>query len=206
MRTIDFKKTPAYKARTNPVLIDIPEMTFVMVDGEGAPEDNPEFQQAMQVLYGIVYTIKFWDKKHVAPHGFSKFTLTPLEALWWSKKGKEFDSKDPSDWQWRVMIRVPEFVTEDFFKEVVTELVRNKHTDMYKKARLAHYQEGTSVQLMHIGPYDQEAEDIARMHDYARHEGYELIGKHHELYFSDPRRTAPEKLKTLIRHPVIKEA
>ncbi|MCE7936177.1 hypothetical protein DYH10_00030 [Candidatus Saccharibacteria bacterium CPR2] len=208
MRVIDFKKDATYKAKPSPEIIDVPKMLFVMVDGEGAPETTgkgeTEFQQAMQALFGVVYTIKFWDKKHSTPPGYAKFTMAPLEGLWWTKSGKMFDSKNPDDWKWTVMIRLPEFVTPKYFKEVVDELIAKKQSQVYKKARLQEFTEGTCVQIMHIGPYDQEQPNIERMHAYAKEQGYEAVGKHHELYFGDPRRTAPEKLRTILRHPVKK--
>jgi hypothetical protein len=177
-------------------------MRFVMVDGIGAPEDNPDFQEAMQVLYGIVYTIKFWDKKHDIPDGYAKFGLTPLEGLWWVKDGEQFTTAVSADWRWTVMLRVPDFVTTEFFREIVTELNRRKQTDMYARAYLRSFDEGMSAQLLHIGPYDQEQADIERMHRYIKAAGFQPVGKHHELYLSDPRRTAPEKLKTIVRQPI----
>ena len=184
-------------------------MQFVMVDGHGVPEGTgggqTEFQTAMQVLFGVVYTIKFWDKKHQPPEGYAKFTLPPLEGLWWTKNGDNyFDVKKPEDWLWTVMIRLPEFVTPEFFKQVVDELIVQKQSDIYKNARLETFDEGTCVQIMHIGPYDQELPNIKKMHDFASALGYKAIGKHHELYFGDPRRTAPERLRTILRNPVQK--
>lgn len=204
MKTIDFRKDFTYKAGAEPEIIEVPEMLFVMVDGEGFAEDNPQFQQAMEILFGIVYTIKFWDKKHDVPPGYLKFTLPPVEGLWWMNDGHDFDAAKPDQWRWKVMLRLPEFVTPNFFKEVVSELIEKKGKDIYKNARLEKFKEGMSVQLLHIGPYDQEQPNIAKMHALAKQEGYQLIGKHHELYFSDPRRTAPEKLKTILRQPITK--
>jgi len=156
------------------------------------------------VLFGVVYTIKFWDKKFPIPDKFAKFTLTPIEGLWWAKGDREFDVSKPEDWQWTVMLRLPEFVTPEFFNKVVEECISNKQSDIYKKARLEYFKEGLCAQLMHIGPYSQEGENIMKLHDFARLSGYELSGKHHELYFGDPRRTAPEKLKTILRQPIRK--
>lgn len=205
MNTIDLRKDVVYKAKAKPAIVDIPEMLFVMVDGEGAPENNPAFQDAMAILFGVVYTIKFWDKQHAIPADYAKFKLTPLEALWWQKDGKAFTSSSrPDDWKWTVMIRLPEFVTPKFFKEVIKELTAKKKSDIYKRARLEKFKEGDCVQVMYIGPYDHEEADIREMHAFALEAGYKLSGKHHELYFSDPRRTAPEKLKTIIRQPVVK--
>jgi hypothetical protein len=206
MVTIDFKKEPYYKAKITPEIIDIPKMLFVMVDGTGAPDTSSkaetEFQIAMRVLFGIVYTIKFWDKKYPAPDKYAKFTLAPIEGLWWAKNGQEFDANKPGDWQWTVMLRLPEFVTPSFFTKVVNACIDQKQSDIYKKARLESIKEGLCVQLMHIGPYNQEGDNIKKLHDFAKISGYELTGKHHELYFGDPRRTPPEKLRTILRQPI----
>ena len=200
--TIDFRKEQSYKAVPTPAIVEIPDMLFVMVDGTGAPENNPQFVRAMETLYGIVYTVKFWDKKFDAPPNYAKFSLTPLEALWWMQDGSMFDATKIGNWAWTVMIRLPDFVTPAYFQEVVNELTERKQKDIYKDARLEKFHEGTCAQLMHIGPYDQETANIKKLHAFARESGYKLVGKHHELYFSDPRRTAPEKLKTIIRQPV----
>jgi hypothetical protein len=202
---IDFKKDPIYKATQKPEIITIPKMLFVMVDGKGLPEDGDketQFQEAMQTLFGIVYTIKFWDKAHTPPAGYDKFTIAPLEGLWWTESGEMFDTHKPDEWRWTVMLRLPEFVTKEFFAEVVADVVAKKKSNIYKNARLDHFTEGESVQIMHIGPYDKEASTIERMHNYVKENGYELTGKHHELYFGDPRRTAPEKLRTILRQGV----
>lgn len=205
--TIDFKKDITYKAKTEPHIITVPNMLFVTYSGKGAPEGSggaaTEFQQAMQALFGIVYSIKFWDKKHTAPPGYAKFTMAPVEGLWWMANGKDFDMHKPTEWRWTVMLRVPEFVTPDYFAQVVRECVAAKKSDVYNNARLEWFDEGTVVQIMHIGPYATEQPNIEKMHAYAHNQGYQLTGKHHELYFGDPRRTAPENLKTILRHPVI---
>lgn len=210
MEAIDLRKDRSYKAKREPEIIEVPEMQFVMVDGEGGPEptgmEETDFQKAMRALFGIIYTIKFWDKKHDGPVGFAKFSLAPVEGLWWTTSGKMFNSKAPSDWKWTVMLRVPGFVTPDYFDEVVAECIAQKQSNTYKRARLESFAEGECVQIMHIGPYDQEQTDIDKMHAYAKEHGYVLSGKHHELYFGDPRRSAPEKLKTILRQPVCRVA
>lgn len=130
METIDFKIDPTYKAQIESTVLDVPEMLFVMVDGEGAPDApgsaETDFQRAIQVLFGIVYAIKFWDKKHPAPKNYAKFTLAPIEGLWWMKNGQDFDMAQPNDWRWTVMLRLPEFVTPDYFKQVVDEMIAVK--------------------------------------------------------------------------------
>lgn len=206
MTAIDFKKDPIYKATTTPAIIEVSKMLFAMFDGEGAPEssdgEQTEFQQAFAALFGVVYAIKFWDKKYPTPVGYEKFTMAPVEGLRWIKSGRDFDSANPDDWQWTVMLRLPEFVTQDYFKEVTNELINTEHSDIYKAVRLEYMTEGTCVQVLYIGPYDQEAATINKMHDFARDNGYMATGKHHELYFGDPWRTAPEKRRTMLRQPV----
>ncbi len=206
MKTYDFKKDATYKAKQKPEVITVPNMLFVRVDGEGAADlavaENPAFQQAVQVLYGIVYTLKFWHKKHETPPGYGAFSVAPLEGLWWMKNGGNFDMNAVGDWRWSLMLRVPEFVTPELFKTIVDELVDKKHDEGYRKARLEWFEEGESVQLMHVGPFDQEAPNIELLHVFAHEQGYKLRGRHHELYFGDPRRSAPEKLKTILRQPV----
>lgn len=211
MNSIDFKKDLQYKAKIEPEIVQVPKMQFVMIDGKGAPDpisgsdkDVSEFQAAMAVVYGIVYSVKFWDKKHQVPAGYAKFTMPPLEALWWMADGSEFDTAKPNEWRWTAMHRLPEFVDKKFFDEIVNELVDKKKSKDFKKARLETWSEGNAVQILHIGPYDQEGPNILKMHYFATENGYKLKGKHHELYFGDPRRTKPERLKTILRHPVEK--
>jgi hypothetical protein len=180
-------------------------MLFVSVEGEGSPESatgQTEFQTAMGVLFGIVYTIKFWSKKYEPPTNYAKFTVAPVEGLWWTKSGNIFDTKQPDDWKWKVMLRLPALVTTEYFEQVVNELVIRKNDTAYEKARLERFNEGLCVQLMHFGPYDREEADIERMHAFALGQGYTLTGKHHEIYFNDPRRTSPEKLRTILRQPI----
>ncbi len=203
---LDFKKDPLYKTKQTPTLVDVPEMVFVMVDGEGAPDGSDEassdFQQAMAAIYGIVYGIKFWTKKHPAPPGYDAFSMPPIEALWWMKDERPFDLARPGDWRWTVMHRVPEFVTAEYFADVVEAVVDQKKSDIFRSARLEGFTEGQSAQILHIGPYDEEAPTIAKLLAFVEESGYVPRGRHHELYFNDPRRTAPEKLKTIIRQPV----
>ncbi|MDX1765661.1 MAG: GyrI-like domain-containing protein [Candidatus Saccharimonadales bacterium] len=205
---IDFKKERVYKAQAEPEIVDIPQMLFVMTDGKGAPDVSSiaesDFQESMQIIYGIVYTIKFWDKKHQPPKGFDKFTMPPVEALWWMSDGSDFNLDKSELWRWTAIHRLPDFVTAAYFEEIVDAVCKQKGSEIFRKARLEKYHEGHAVQLMHIGPYDQETENIQRMHDFAESEGYQLHGRHHELYMNDPRRVAPDKVKVILRHPVKK--
>lgn len=204
-RLVDLKGDPSYKAKATPAIVQVPEMLFVMVDGEGSPEGNgSDFQIAMQVLFGVAYTIKFWARKHVMPRGYTGFTMAPPEVLWWTKSGRAFDKKRPDDWRWTAMIRVPEFVSPSFFQQVIDDCVLQKRSSTFARARLKHHAAGTCVQVMHTGPYDQEDVSMQRLRAFARETGHVLTGKHHEIYLNAPQRTAPEKLRTIVRHSVRK--
>lgn len=196
-----------YLPKTEPVIIDVPEMLFLMIDGKGqpdagTPEHNTEFQEVVGVLYGLVYTIKFSDKKGNPPTGYQKFKVPPLEGLWWMEGVEGFDMTRPDKWRWTLMIRVPEFVTTEAVEQFAEELEKKKGPSAYKKVRLERYTEGLSVQLMHTGPYDTEQPNIEKLHTFAMEQGYKLRGHHHELYFGDPRRTKPERLRTVLRQPI----
>lgn len=210
---IDFIKQDKqfYFPKTEPEITHIPKMNFIMVDGRGAPDphsgsesDVSEFQRAVGALYGIAYSVKMSYKKGDEPKGYQNFKVAPLEGLWWMEDDTNFDMKRPKDWRWTVMIRMPDFVTSDIVARYAKELNDKKKTDAYSTVRLEQYEEGDVVQLMHIGSYDSEGQNIIKMHEYAKDRGYALRGKHHELYYGDPRRTAPERLKTVLRQPIKK--
>jgi hypothetical protein len=198
---IDFKKIPAYQATAKPSLINIPPILYVKIDGEGSPEGD-DFQAAIKAVYGIFYAVRFWDKQHKPPKGYDKFTSAPMEAIWWTPVGQEFDPDKPEEWHWTVLIRVPDFVTQEFFDEVINELVSTKGSGPYEKARLETVHEGCSVQMLHLGPYNDEKDSLDRLYSYAKGEGYEIYGRHHEIYLNTPNRTAADKLKTVLRYPV----
>lgn len=204
MDKIDFVKQDKqfYASGSEPELVIVPVMQYLMYDGKGTPESSPEFQRAFQALYGVAYTIKFMPKKGVTPRGYQDFKVPPPEGLWWMEGEEGFDMKRPKDWRWTLMIRLPEFVTQEVVQDAIEQLVAKKKDDVYMNVRLELLAEGKAVQLMHIGPYEAEAADLAKMTAFADAKGYRYHGKHHEIYFGDPRRTKPEKLKTLLRHPV----
>ena len=142
---IDLKNDPLYKADIQPTLVEVPEMPFVAVDGVGAPtseEGESDFQQALQVLFTIIYTIKFWDKKHTAPEGYAKFSMPPLEVMWWSEQGDPFGTSDTSAWHWRAMLRVPDFVDEAFFREVLQEVMAQRPTRHFSLLTLSESKRG----------------------------------------------------------------
>ncbi len=202
---IDLKKDRSYKAVLQPEVINVPSRLYIMVDGAGVPcphGRHSDFQDAMEALYGITYAVKFWDKHNQAPKDYDMFTMAPVETLWWMKGGGDFDTTKPEEWLWTVMLRVPAFVTQDYFDEVQRYCLRTKKTDKYQKVRLERMHEGKCVQALHMGPYRNESETIDKLRERAKNEGYDLAGKHHKIYFNDPRRTEPSKLRTIIRCPI----
>lgn len=202
---IDLKKDRSYKAALQPEIINVPARLYIMVDGEGVPcpvGRQSDYQEAMELLYGITYAIKFWGKYHELPADYDAFTMAPVETLWWMKNGDDFDITRPEEWQWTTMLRVPAFVTEDFFNDVKKVCLQSKKADSYLRVRREQIREGKCVQALHTGPYRNEEATIEKLRDYVKNEGYYLSGKHHEIYFNDPRRTDPGKLRTIIRYPV----
>jgi hypothetical protein len=206
MSKVDFKKElkNLYSAPKEPVMVDVPELKFLMVDGQGDPNEAPEFLDAAQALYGASFTLKFMLKKAESPGGYPDWVVPPLEGLWWSENMDDFCSGNKDAWQWTLMIMQPEFVTEQMLAKAIGELKAKKKTAGLDLVRLKTLQEGLSAQVMHIGPYAAEGPTIDRLHSFIKEKGCELRGKHHEIYLSDPQRTPPEKLKTIIRQPVVK--
>ena len=192
-----------YKPSRDPHIIDVPEMKFFMVDGTGYPGDNPLYQEAMQLLYGVSFTLKM---KIMKPTG-RDYVVPPLEGLWWADDMKVFAEdymKRKDEWKWTSMIRIPDFVSEDQIKKGLQAFKESKKPENFDKLRYQSYTEGTVVQVLHVGPFSEEGPVIEKMHEYAINQGYSLHKKHHEIYLSDPRRTKPEKLRTVIRQPIKK--
>lgn len=202
MSKIDFKKTlqSLYHAPRHFVLVDVPEMQFLMIDGEGDPNRAQEYQHALQALYALAYPLKFRSKKDLG----MDYVVPPLEGLWWADEVGFFtDLRDKARWKWRMMIMTPEWISAEIFAAALQDARRNKAEVPLEKARLERYHEGLSVQILHIGSYDEEAPTLARLHsEFLPENGYIENGLHHEIYLSDPRRVSPEKLKTILRQPV----
>jgi len=198
---VDFKKElkQLYNiSGADVVIIDVPPMNFLMVDGAGNPNTTREFQEAVEILYGVSYALKSRVKKA----GLTNYVVMPLEGLWWTESMAEFDPEDKGKWKWTLMIMQPEFVTEEYFHEAASEIGKKKDIHVLSKIRYERYSEGLSAQIMHIGPYNTEGPDVAKLHNFIIENGYVFAGKHHEVYLSDPRRVKPEKIKTLIRQPI----
>ena len=207
----DYKKEykEFYLPPAQPSIIRIPPMHFVAVRGKGDPNaENGEYQHALGLLYGISFTLKMCEKAGYTINGAFPYVVPPLEGLWWQEEQNGIDFAHKERFQWISMIRLPDFVTRADFEWAVAEATRKKKQD-YSAAEYLSYDEGLCVQCMHLGPYDEEPATIQAMDDYAREQGYvlDLTSErlHHEIYLSDPRRCAPEKLRTVIRHPIRKD-
>ena len=203
MTKTDFKKT--LKHLYNPprrfVTVDVPEMQFVMVDGHGDPNTTQDYKDAVEALYAVAYKIKFMSKKVLE----KDYTVPPLEGLWWAEDMETFITRDKSQWDWTMMIMTPDWISAEFFADAVGQVRKAKDPAAINKVRLERYHEGLSVQIMHIGSYDDEGPVLSQMHsDFIPNNGYVENGKHHEIYLSDPRRVSPEKLKTVLRQPIRK--
>jgi hypothetical protein len=178
-------------------VVDVPPMCFLMVDGAGDPNVSAEYEAAVKVLYSLSYTLKFGLKKSAG----IDYAVMPLEGLWWTDD-PDYDMRDKTAWQWTAMIMQPDFITAERVAEAMDEVRGKKELVALDKVRLESLHEGLCAQIMHIGPYAAEEPTIARLHAFIRENGYELRGKHHEIYLSDPRRTAPDKLRTPVRQPI----
>jgi len=204
MPKIDFKKDLKHLYEPSPKkfeVVDVPPMKFLMIDGHGDPNTAQEYQDAIEALYAASYKLKFMSKKESG----KDYVVPPLEGLWWAEDMETFTTaRDKSAWDWTMMIMQPEWITQEMVEEAVKQ-VGKKGLPALSKLRLETYHEGLSVQILHIGSYDEEGPMIARLrNEFIPENGYEEAGKHHEIYLSDPRKVTPEKLKTVLRQPVRK--
>lgn len=205
MAKIDLKKE--FKHLYNPpakkfTVVDVPPLNFLMIDGQGDPNTSQAYQEAIEALYSASYSLKFMLKKGEAA---LDYVVMPLEGLWWAGDMNDFTLGNKDAWSWTAMIAQPEQVTAEAVAEAIRQAGAKKDLPGLAKLRFERFCEGLAVQIMYFGPYADEGPTIASMHDFARENGYELRGKHHEIYLSDPRRTAPDKLKTVIRQPISKK-
>lgn len=177
-------------------------MNYLVIDGKGNPNSSPLFTEAIEALYKVAYTLKFMIKK--GPEQ-TDYGVLPLEALWWSDDMDDFLLGNKDNWQWSAMIMQPPVVTEQHYKAALAIAADKKALPGLSKMRFEEIHEGQCVQVLYVGPYDSETETIKSLHTFANTEGLALCGKHHEIYLNDMRKTAPEKLKTIIRQPVTKK-
>ena len=206
----DFKKEykEFYLPKNEPGIVTVPRMNYIAVRGQGDPNrEDGEYKQAIGVLYGVAYTIKMSYKGGRRIDGYFDYVVPPLEGFWWQDDRAGVDYAHKEDFRWISVIRLPDFVTKDDFDWAVEEAERKKKAD-FSKAEFFTCDEGLCVQCMHQGPYDDEPATVALMHEYMERQGFVLDitdrRLHHEIYLTDARKTAPEKMKTVIRHPIRK--
>ncbi|WWL41415.1 GyrI-like domain-containing protein [Ruoffia tabacinasalis] len=192
-----------------PEIIDIPKMKFIAIDGMGDPNElDGEYQAAVKQLYSLAYTIRMSERNGYTIDDFFVFVVPPLEGYWWQDGVHGVDSSRKEDFQWVMKLRMPEYVTPQVFEWAQNEVLNKKKINT-ANVYLTTVTEGLTVQILHIGPYDDEVHSVSKMHDYINQEGYQLdisdIKHHHEIYLSDPRKADPAKLKTILRHPIKKK-
>lgn len=200
MKKIDYKKD--LKDLYNPsskivLLVDVPEMNFLMVDGKGDPNHSQEYAEAVEVLFQVSYALKFMVKKGTLSIDYG---VMPLEGLWWAEDMSAFTAGDKSDWLWTMMIMQPEFVTKEMVEKAIQDVKKKKNPAAISKLRFEAYAEGKSAQIMHIGPFSDEGPTVEKVHQFIDAIG-KRRGKHHEIYLTDIRKADPARWKTVIRQP-----
>lgn len=204
----DFKKEykEFYLPKNKPEIVTVPKANYIAVRGKGDPnEEGGAYQQAVGIVYAVAYTLKMSYRTDYRIEGFFDYVVPPLEGFWWQDGVEGVDYSNKSSFNWISVIRLPDFVTEKDFAWAIETASKKKKIDCSSAEFLA-IDEGLCIQIMHIGPYDDEPATVKKMHDFIKENGFKIdIDQkrlHHEIYFSDPRKTAPEKLKTVIRHPI----
>lgn len=205
-KKLDYKKAfpELYKpSAKEPSIIEIPEMNFFMIDGRGDPNKSTEYKLAIETLYAASFTLKMKIIKKKMPT--KDYVVPPLEGLWYMPQMENWSMKEKNKWFWTMMIRIPDFITQQQIKKSMIVLKETKNPVVFPKLRYKKYKEGKCAQILYFGSYDDEPETISKLHSYIEDQGYVLKGKHHEVYLNDPRRTKPEKLKTILRQPMGKD-
>ena len=201
MTKIDFKQElkKLYQASAKEVVsVDVPSMGFLMVDGQGDPNTSQSYQEAVEALFSVAYTLKFMVKKGALALDYA---VMPLEGMWWADDMQDFGVRDKSNWKWTAMIMQPPFITSAMVYAAIAELQKKKPLAALSRVHLNNFAEGKCAQILHIGPFSEEGPSIEKVHQFI-HKHSKLRGKHHEIYLSDIRRAAPEKWKTIIRQPM----
>lgn len=180
-------------------LVDVPAQRFIAVDGSGDPNTSAAYARAVEALYTVAYTIKFASKRTLD----RDLVVGPLEGLWWSDRPEVFTARDKDAWQWRMLISQPDWITEDFIDDAKQTALAKKGLPAIADVRYEPMHEGLCAQVLHIGPYDDEGPILAELHgEYLAANNLRMTGHHHEVYLGDPRRSAPAKLRTVLRQPV----
>jgi len=202
MKKIDIKKNlkHLYQPSAKEVeQIDVPAMNYLMADGAGDPNISPEFAAIVEALFALSYTLKFMVKNGTLAIDYG---VMPLEGLWWADDMSSFGAGDKSKWKWTLMIMQPEFISRGMVDAAIAEVRAKKNPAALSRVRFEKLAEGSAAQIMHIGPFSEESPNILRVHQFIESSGHKRVGKHHEIYMSDIRKTAPSKWKTIIRQPM----
>lgn len=202
MEKVDFKKQ--LKHIYNPTakevsIVNVPAMNFLMINGHGNPNTSKLYKSAIEALFAVSYALKFMIKKSDLAIDYK---VMPLEGLWWVEDMTQFSLDNKDAWLWTAMMMQPEYVTKELVEEAKRQVDKKKGLSNLTMMRFESFHEGQVVQIMHIGPYTTEPETIQRMKNFIKENDFIENGKHHEIYLSDPRKAAPEKMKTIIRQPV----
>lgn len=206
MQKLDLKRK--YRQLFNPSpkqvsVIEVPALNFLMIDGAGNPNTSQAYQDAVNALYSAAYTLKFMIKKgEAAGVAAADYPVMALEGLWWVDDMTTFSVQRKEGWKWTMMIMQPEFVTSELVVQAMAQAARKKDLAALAQVRFDSYAEGLSAQIMHLGPYADEAPTMEKLHAFIRDNGYKTNGKHHEVYLSDPRKAAPARMKTVLRQPI----
>jgi len=190
--------TQLYRARRSPELVDVPELAFAMIDGHGDPNVSATYRAALQALFSVSYALKFAIKRAGGP----AYRVGPPEGLWSVTDMAVFETASKADWDWTMMIRQPSSVTPELFERTALEVAERKGLAGARELRLERFAEGRAAQVLHLGSYADEGPTIRALHAFIAEHGCARRGRHHEIYLGDPRRSAPERLKTIIRQPV----
>ncbi len=202
MDTFDIKKErkDLYAPRAGEfALVDVPELSFLMVDGHGNPNTASAYRKAVEALYAVSYAVRFAAKKQLD----RVHVVGPLEGLWWAENPDVFLTRTKNDWSWTMMIHQPDWITPELVESARATAAKKRELPALEKLWFERFAEGLSVQTLHIGSYDDEAPVIARMHEFAASQGHVLRGKHHEIYLGDPRKIEAARLRTVLRQPVV---
>jgi hypothetical protein len=199
---VDFKRTfDGYKAKRGVFrVLDLPELRYLMIDGSGDPNTSPNYTSALEALYPVAYKLKFASKVDLG----RDYVVPPLEGLWWADDLSAFTTaRNKNAWQWTLLLLVPDWIEQQHIDAAIEAARKAKQPERLDDLRCESLTEGRCVQTLHVGPFDEEADVLAELHDvFVPDNGYRLTGTHHEVYLSDPRRTAPAKLRTILRQPV----
>lgn len=201
MKKVDLKKELKdlyYPAKSQVTIANIPAMNFVMFDGKGNPNTSQDYREAIETLFALSFALKFMSKKG---DNSIDYTVMPLESLWWVDEMETFSLHHKDNWQWTAMIMQPQWITKDMFEQAIIDSRKKKGNLLLDKAYYKTFTEGMVAQILYIGSYQNEAPTIKAIHDVIASNGGRLVGKHHEIYLSDPRKTSADKLKTIIRQP-----